>query len=113
MIVGEGEKIRSIPLKHILIFTTLIICAGAMFKFLFVPVLQGMNRNQVHASPTKKQESKVIEEKKEVTKDDGYYKIIGIVDGLYVVKTPKGLKKVKIDVQNKKNINDKIKIETL
>ncbi len=83
MIVGEGEKIRSIPLKHILIFTTLIICAGLMFKFLFVPVLQGMNRNQVHAGSTKKQDSTVVKEKKEVIKDDGYYKIIGIVDGLW------------------------------
>ena len=39
------------------------------------------------------------------------YRIIGIVDGHYVVKTPKGLKKVKIDVHNKKNINDVIKIQ--
>jgi hypothetical protein len=72
-----------------------------------------MNRKQVHAAPTKKQELKVVEEKKEVIKDDGYYKIIGIVDGLYVVKTPKGLKKVKISGTDKKNINDEIKIEKL
>ncbi len=35
-------------------------------------------------------------------KDDGFYKTIGIVNGHYVVKTPKGSRKVKIDVQNKK-----------
>ncbi len=34
--------------------------------------------------------------------NNNMYRIIGIVDGHYVVKTPKGLKKVKIDVQNKK-----------
>jgi hypothetical protein len=31
----------------------------------------------------------------------------------YIVKTHKGLKKVKIDMGNKKNINDEIEIEKL
>ena len=46
-------------------------------------------------------------------KDDGYYKIIGIVDGLYVVKTPEGLIKVKATGTDKKRINDEIRIENL
>jgi hypothetical protein len=41
------------------------------------------------------------------------YKIIGIVVGRYIVNTHKGLKKVKIDMKKKKNINDVIKIEKL
>jgi hypothetical protein len=44
---------------------------------------------------------------------DDMYKIIGIVDNHYIVKTHKGLKKVKINDQNKKNISDEIKIEKL
>ncbi len=41
------------------------------------------------------------------------YRIVGIVDGHYIVKTYKGLKKVKIDMKKKKNINDEIRIEKL
>ncbi len=37
------------------------------------------------------------------------YKIIGIVDNHYIVKTHKELKKVKIDMKNKVNINDEIR----
>ncbi len=35
---------------------------------------------------------------------------MGIVDDYYIVKTHKGLKNVKIDKKNKKNINNEIKI---
>ncbi|MCP4252148.1 MAG: hypothetical protein GY775_01850, partial [Candidatus Scalindua sp.] len=45
--------------------------------------------------------------------NDDMYRIIGIVDDHYIVKTHKGLKKVKIDMQYKKNINDEIRIERL
>ena len=41
------------------------------------------------------------------------YKIIGIVNNHYIVKTHKGLKKVKILGDDKKNINDEIKITKL
>ncbi len=37
-------------------------------------------------------------------------KIVGIIDDHYVVKTHKGLRKVKIDMKNRRNINDEIKI---
>jgi len=45
--------------------------------------------------------------------NDDMYSIIGIVDDHYIVKTHKGLKKVKISASEKKNINDKIRIEGL
>lgn len=41
------------------------------------------------------------------------YRIVNIIDGHYIVKAPKGLKKVKIDMKNKKDINDEINIEKL
>ena len=41
------------------------------------------------------------------------YRIIGIIDGHYIVQTRKGLKKVKISRTDKKNVNDEIKIEKL
>ncbi len=39
------------------------------------------------------------------------YRIIGIIDGHYIVQTPKGLKKVKVIQSNKKNVRDEIKLE--
>ncbi len=45
--------------------------------------------------------------------NNNMYRIIGIIDGHYIVQTPKGLKKVKVIKSNKKSIRDKIKIEKL
>ncbi len=41
------------------------------------------------------------------------YRIIGIIDGHYIVQTPKGLKEVKVIKSNKKNVRDELKIENL
>jgi hypothetical protein len=41
------------------------------------------------------------------------YRIIGIIDGHYIVQTPKGLKKAKVIHSNKKSKRDEIKIEKL
>lgn len=41
------------------------------------------------------------------------YRIVGIIDGHYIVQTPKGLKKVKISGTDKKNIRDEINIPAL
>ena len=41
------------------------------------------------------------------------YRIIGIIDGHYIVQTPIGLKKVKVVKADKKNVRDEIKIEKL
>ncbi len=37
--------------------------------------------------------------------ESNMFQMIGIVDGYYVVKTPRGLRKVKVNMRNKKNIN--------
>jgi hypothetical protein len=41
------------------------------------------------------------------------YRIVGIIDGHYIVQTPKGLKKVKVVESNKKNVRNETKIEKL
>ncbi len=38
-------------------------------------------------------------------------KVFRMLFFFYIVQAPKGLKKMKIDMKNKKNINDEIKIE--
>ncbi len=45
--------------------------------------------------------------------NNNMYRIISIVDGLYIVQTPKGVKKVKVIKSNKKDVRDEIKIEKL
>jgi hypothetical protein len=45
--------------------------------------------------------------------NNNMYRIIGIIDGHYIVQTPKGLKKVKVIKSNKKNVRDEIKIKKL
>ncbi len=115
MIIGEGEKIKSIPFKHILIFVGLVVCAGLIFRFGFMNIFHNMNKHNIRTPATvidDVQEPQLEPEELEV-EDNNMYKIIGIIDGHYVVKTKKGLKKVKISVTDKKKINDEIKIEKL
>ena len=45
--------------------------------------------------------------------NNNMYRIVGIIDGHYIVQTPKGLKKVKVIKSSKKNINDEIRIKKL
>ncbi|MGR3174956.1 MAG: hypothetical protein ACUZ8N_10185 [Candidatus Scalindua sp.] len=63
------------------------------------------------------QESQPVPEKLEKENNNNMYRniyiIIGIIDGHYIVQTPKGLKKVKVIKSNKKNVRDEIKIENL
>ena len=73
--------------------------------------MAGMNRHHVYRPETKKQEPVLIERyMKRITI---CIKIVGIIDDHYIVKTLRGLKEVKIDMRNKKKINDEIKIEKL
>jgi hypothetical protein len=112
MIEKEAEKINSAVLKYIIMFVVIISLAGLMFKFVFLNVILGMGKSEVpvmEASLPDKDNNTVVE--RVVSTNE--YKIIGIVDDHYIVKTHKGLKKVKIDVQNRKNINDEIRIEKL
>ena len=53
-------------------------------------------------------------ESEELEKENNnMYRIVGIIDGHYIVQTPKGLKKVKVAKSDKKNVRDEIKIEKL
>ncbi|MCR4288988.1 MAG: zonular occludens toxin domain-containing protein [Candidatus Scalindua sp.] len=115
MIVKEAEKVKSAVWKYIIMFVVIISLAGVMFKFVFLNIILGMGN-----SPSQKPQQEIV---KSILKDpiktsedlnnDDMYRIIGIVDNHYIVKTHKGLKKVKIDMENKKNINDEIKMEKL
>ncbi|KHE91079.1 MAG: hypothetical protein SCABRO_03183 [Candidatus Scalindua brodae] len=47
MIIGEGEKIKSIPLKHILYFAGLVVCALLIFRFGFMNLTGKMNKKNI------------------------------------------------------------------
>ena len=86
-----------------------------MFNFVFLNIILGMGK-----SPSQDPQQEIVKSILEdpiITSDDlnndDMYRIIGIVDNHYIVKTYKGLKKVKITSTNKKNINDEIRIEKL
>ena len=124
MIEKEAEKINSAVLKYIIMFvviislaksSTLFVRGGVMFKFVFLNIILGMGK-----SPAQDQQQEIVKnisadtiKTSEDLNNDGMYRIIGIVNNHYIVKTPDGLKKVKIDMKNKKNINDEIRIEKL
>ena len=52
-------------------------------------------------------------EPEKLEKENNIYRIVGIIDGHYIVETPKGLKKVKVTKTNKKKVRDEIRIEKL
>ena len=116
MIIGEGEKIKSIPFKHILIFIGLVVCAGLIFRFGFMKIFHNMNKNHVYRKEEVKtdvSEDVVKPKVSNLIEYSNMYRIVGIIDNHYIVNTSKGLKKVKIYGTDKKNINDEIKIEKL
>ena len=112
MIIGEGEKIRSIPFKHILIFVGLVLCAGLIFRFGFMKIFQNMNRHNIRTPETVADEvqNSMPEPVARENKDDNMYEIVGIIDGHYIVQTPYGLKRVKVS-GTRKRIGDMIRIE--
>ncbi|TWU28904.1 hypothetical protein S225a_26960 [Candidatus Brocadiaceae bacterium S225] len=74
-----------------------------------------MNKNNIETSASvidNVQESQLEQEELE-KENSNMYRIIGIIDGHYIVQTHKGLKKVKVVGLDKKSINDDIKIEKL
>ena len=114
MIIGEGEKIKSIPFKHILIFVGLVVCAGLIFRFGFMKIFHNMNKNHVY----RKEEAKtdIIEDvvkpkASNLIDHSNMYKIVGIIDDHYIVKTRKGLKRVKISGAVKKMYVMKLKLK--
>lgn len=104
MIIGEGEKIRSVPSKHILIFVGLIIGAGFIFKFGFMNIFQNMNKHNIRTPVTVLEDAHDHQSESEESemRNNNMYKIIGIIDGHYIVETTEGLRKVKTEKANKK-----------
>ena len=74
-----------------------------------------MNKNHVYRKTVTVEEGRELQlEPEKLEKENGnMYRIIGLIDGHYIVQTPKGLKKVKVTKSNKKNVRDEIKIEKL
>ena len=114
MIEKEAEKINSAVLKYIIMFVVIISLAGVMFKFVFLNIILGMGKSSTQDTQQEVVKSIVPDTiKTSECLNDDMYRIIGIVDNHYIVKTHKGLRKVKATKSNKKNIHDKIKIEKL
>ncbi len=115
MIIGEGEKIKSIPLKHILYFAGLVVCALLIFRFGFMNLIGKMNKHNIGtpASVIVDVQEPQLEPEELEKENNNMYRIIGIIDGHYIVQTPKGLKRVKATKSNEKNVRDEIKIEKL
>jgi len=92
----------------------IISLAGVMFKFVFLNIILGMGKVPSQDPQQEIVKSVLVDPIKtsEDLNSTGMYKIIGIVDGHYIVKTHKGLRKVKIS-GTEKNINDEIRIEKL
>jgi hypothetical protein len=74
-----------------------------------------MNKNHVYRKPATVEENREPQHEPEKLAMEGnnMYRIVGIIDGHYIVRTPKGLKKVKVIKSSKKNINDEIRIKKL
>jgi Zonular occludens toxin (Zot). len=115
MIIGEGEKIKSIPFKHILIFVGLVVCAGLIFRFGFMKIFHNMNKHNIRTTMSVIDEIQEPQlEPEELEKENSnMYDIVGMVANQYIVKTSKGLKRVKIKASDNKIIGDQIKIEKL
>jgi hypothetical protein len=115
MIEKEAEKINSAVLKYIIMFVVIISLAGVMFKFVFLNIILGMGKSPIQ-DPQQEIVKSILPDTIETSEDlnnGGMYRIIGIVDDHYIVKTHKGFKKVKISGNDKKSINDEIRIEKL
>jgi hypothetical protein len=115
MIEKEAEKINSAVLKYIIMFVVIISLAGVMFKFVFLNIILGMGKSPIQ-DPQQEIVKSILPDTIETSEDlnnNDMYRIIGIVDGHYIVKTSKDLKRVKIRPSDNKRIGDQIKIEKL
>ncbi len=96
-------------------FVVIISLAGVMFKFVFLNIILGMGKSPVQ-DPQQEIMKSIIEDSIKTSEDlsnHDMYRIIGIVDAHYIVMAQKGLKRVKINADDKKDINDKFRIENL
>ncbi len=83
-------------------------------KFVFLNIILGMGKSSTQ-DPQQEIVKSILDDPIKTSDDlnnDDMYKIIGIVDNHYIVKTHKGLKRVIISGPVK-NINDEIRIENL
>ena len=98
-----------------IMFVVIISLAGVMFKFVFLNIILGMGKSSSQA-PQQEIVKSILKDPINTSVDlnnDDMYRIIGIVDDHYIVKTHKGLKKVKVSGEDKKDINDEIEIKKL
>ena len=89
--------------------------AGVMFKFVFLNIILGMGKSS-SSDPQQEIVKSILPDTIGTSEDlnnGGMYRIIGIVDEHYIVKTHKGLRKVKVSGTDIKSINDEIRIEKL
>ena len=110
MLGKETEKIQSAVLKYIIMFVLILGSAGLMFKFVFLDRILGM-ATKTPSAPVVELEK--VEQVVQRAFSNNSYKIIGIVDNQYILKTNNGLKRVEIDKNNVKRINDEIIIENM
>jgi hypothetical protein len=96
-----------------IMFVVIISLAGVMFKFVFLNIILGMGKSSSQHAQQVIVESVAADTTKmsEDLNNEDMYKIFGIVDDHYIVKTHKGLKKVKI--KNKISIGNGIRIDNL
>ena len=88
MIATESEKIKSAVLKYIIMFVVIIPLTGLMFKFVFLNIILGMGKPEVPVMEASIPD-KVKKTEVERVISTNEYKIIGIVNDHYIVKTHK------------------------
>jgi hypothetical protein len=120
MIEKEAEKINSAVLKYILMFVVIISLAkssvlfvrgGVLFKFVFLNIILDMGKSPGQG-PQHEIVKSILEEPINTSEDldsDDKYSIVGKIGNEYVVKTHKGLKRVKIKASENKRVGDQIK----
>jgi zona occludens toxin len=115
MLLKEGEKVKSALVKYIVYFVLIIVVTGLAFKFVFLNIILGMGKSSSQDLQQEIVKSIVPDtiESSEDVNNDHMYNIVGKIGNEYVVKTDKGLKRVKIKASENKRIGDQIKIEKL
>jgi len=88
---------------------------GLIFRFGFMKIFQNMNKHNMRIPEAVIDDfQKPQPEPEKLEKENSnMYRIIGIIDGHYIVQAHKGLKKVKVAGSDKKSIDDEIRIEKL
>ncbi len=115
MFIAESEKVKSALVKYIIYFVIIIVITGLAFKFVFLNLILGMGKSSGQ-DPQQEIVKTIVPDPIKSVEDlnnDGMYSIVGKIGNEYVVKTHKGLKRVKIKASDNKRIGDQIKIEKL